>query len=830
MPYQLIYTSSARLLDSALSGYGVVARTESMPMSLVRRIVELSELKEPVDEGILGAQFSYRTEECGGRVYHILTSARPAGADYSQRSCHIAHHLIFKEEEVQAISSTGQAYTPAGIALAMELRRLWVRRWQQEPTFLPEALPLSLEECPSTDQHPTWLIFSGNMENARALHTPPFHRGGLVLVPASTRSRDILRLMHESDADDPHHGWDIPFCTYSVNSDSLSSKERLFSIANSPLHLRAEQSGIPTLPIRPGLTLPTEAEPPSPTPEQQPSPVPQKPAATLAELPASPEYRYVECPDTDTFEKRKQTPGRVRKKDRSHLLLWGSLLIIAAAVACYKGLQGSSTSQPDEQPFVSLMNEQPAEAPQPTAPQEQASEPSPAPAQELNDTPAAPAHEPEQAETSRPDESLLPEDDEDPFAAGDTDEAESGAIYAITCGKSIPAAVQALLAGDELQLDRGEYIVNILQDAAPQRYALPLQAGKAELHLKREKDHYIITPIVSDSTLPQLPVIVFHTEKGILKQICAEGKKESPAAIQLPLMSAEGKSTLALLIPEIKYRYRAQSRSAWPESKEALSIRISDEMLISDAKELRLTMRNGRQPAWARLIDSQTCALIPNLTFSLPVFSLPNEITSPPANENALFTCTLHSAGDTGNGESVICTFTQRYSFRQALRRHFRSYVNAPVAPQLTNTYTLAHLYYVISSLGKAKNAKQFDDIASYYATLFRQQEFASYVRHSVFKGSEPLMPTPAEVQNRINSRNAISKELRDRLLVKENQAHLLERMRILFAEELGNAYTAQREKLLTENIVLGLRVSKVRVQEGTRLIWSFELKPPPQR
>ena len=456
MPYQLIYTSAAQLLDSPLSGYGVVARSENMPAALVRTLIELSEYKEPADQGILGPQFSYRVEECHNTLYHIFTSVRPAGADYSKRSCHIAHHIALRAEEMHALCRGGSgAPTPAGILLSLELRRYWVHHWQKAPEYLGDHTLPPLTENPSVSHFPTWLVLTGSGDNARVFQTPPFHQGCLVIVPQKSQSRDLLRLLHESYTLSPTLGWGISFCTYSVEGDSLESTRRLFTIAGSALCARAQRVGFPMLELRPGFRLvPQSAPAPLPIPasgmaprlqarpasapyRQQPpampapaaaapaaAPAPQVEPLTLSKLPPR-QYHYAEDRSNDTFE----TPWRAEKRRISTpALAYGAaaLMLLCCGVMWLSSRSGSSPTTPaaDTQPakpalppskFPPLVHEPatPAEPTLPTAeqplpiapPQPPAEEPTPAvePAEAPTDTPAVePAVEPAVSSTDTP--------------------------------------------------------------------------------------------------------------------------------------------------------------------------------------------------------------------------------------------------------------------------------------------------------------------------------------------------------------------------------------------------------------------------------------------
>lgn len=532
MPYQLIYTSAAQLLDSPLSGYGVVARSEGMPAALVRALVELSEYKEPAEQGILGPQFSYRVEECNGCLYHVFTSVRAAGADYSKRSCHIAHHLVLRTEEMHTLCRGAMPPTPAGILLSLELRRYWVHRWQKEPEYIDEGAMPPLWESPAVENFPTWLIFTGKGENARALQTPPYQQGCLVLVPEKTQSRDILRLLHESSALSPTLGWGLPFCTYSVEDDALESQRRLCSVAGSALHKRAARTGYPALEIKPGLTLPPPAATPvvtasaPTTPLAAPAPaaatyagvstpptgatapamaataaMPKSPTISLHALGAGQEYSYTEDRSNDVFEK----PWRKERRRVSGIAVGYvvalALLAAGGAAACLWQIsrQGETPQSqaaplpPQHQPAAEEA-QTPHSTPEAEEPSETPEEPNesqtPEPAPQAEDdtpTQATPETETPQPETPQ-DETPQDETPPEPSAGEENDDPEEATDSGDTGEEVIELGAVEL--GEPMITLVGEVAPLELQGALPGRVGGEklLEVGDYYLHVTAAHD------------------------------------------------------------------------------------------------------------------------------------------------------------------------------------------------------------------------------------------------------------------------------------------------------------------------------------------------------
>lgn len=327
MSYQLIYTSAAHLLDSGASGYGVVARSGALPRTLSRKLVELSEYKETAGQGIAGPQYSYRVLDCSGTLFHILSCVQSAGADYSRRSCHIAHHLALTYDEVQTLRRNAARPTPAGIILALRKAGFWCSRWEGEPQVIETEPRLTASALPDATTQATWKVMTGHKSNARAFFTPPYDKESLVIVPPGTRAEDILLLFNESDWLSATRGWGKTFTTYGEQNDSYAETQRICTTPGSSLEQRASFSRKPVISISLSMTLPDQQEF---APESDP--LGSGVAKTLLQNtpPAQAEgqnhipYKYIESPDEESFD----TPP-----PHSPMLQWGISLAALAALA-----------------------------------------------------------------------------------------------------------------------------------------------------------------------------------------------------------------------------------------------------------------------------------------------------------------------------------------------------------------------------------------------------------------------------------------------------------------------------------------------------------------
>lgn len=342
MSFQLVYTSSISLLDSPGSGYGTVARTEDIPRRLAQKLENISIYKEPDECRITGTQYSYQIIEYDGAAYHVLSAISPAGADYSGRACHIAHHIALSPEEVMAMRGNAMRPTPAGIILALEQSSFWFREWKEDPRTLSGEPRLSASALPDASRQTTWKQLTGHKSNARAFFTPPYDRDCLCLVPAGTDSKTILLLINESDWLSASRGWGKTFTTHSAASDSFSFTRRIFTTSGTALIAKAERAGKAVLDISTDLVLP-EHEPATHTEDfstlQQPAPsyVPAPAQDSRAPSPDQPvPYRYCESSDEDTYE---MPPKRINWLRVSGLVL-GISILVAGGILIHKGMPG----------------------------------------------------------------------------------------------------------------------------------------------------------------------------------------------------------------------------------------------------------------------------------------------------------------------------------------------------------------------------------------------------------------------------------------------------------------------------------------------------------
>jgi hypothetical protein len=214
MGWQLIFTSAPRTLSAGQSGYGTVARSQDLRDALVQRLEQLSYYSLTALPGHSAAPpvvCAYRVLDLRGTKYHILTRIQDAGLDFTSRTNHLAHHLVFAPAELPALASPPLIFQHWGG---------WRTDWREEPRWLehgdwadwaqvPRAVPV---------RAPTWQRVTGDAGRAAALLERPLINGCFV-VGEPGGAAQLLALFAESlqlldpVGQAPAKLWQHPFTT-----------------------------------------------------------------------------------------------------------------------------------------------------------------------------------------------------------------------------------------------------------------------------------------------------------------------------------------------------------------------------------------------------------------------------------------------------------------------------------------------------------------------------------------------------------------------------------------------------------------------------------------
>jgi hypothetical protein len=217
MAWQLIYTSAPRTLSAGQSGYGTVARSVDLREALGQRLEQLSYYSHPTG-GTKPVICACRLIDLRGAKYHVLTRILDAGLDFTSRTNHLAHHLIFTPEELVALPSP---------AIFFQHWDGWRSEWREEPRLLDGSDWGNLSALPTKTLLPAarWQENTGDAGRAAALVERPYAEGcHLVVEPGN--SPLLLGLFAESlELLDPGgrssaKRWQVPFTTLLQDQDN----------------------------------------------------------------------------------------------------------------------------------------------------------------------------------------------------------------------------------------------------------------------------------------------------------------------------------------------------------------------------------------------------------------------------------------------------------------------------------------------------------------------------------------------------------------------------------------------------------------------------------
>ncbi len=223
MAWQLIYTSALRTLVPGQSGYGTVARSADLREALIQRLEQFSYYQHlagsPSRTNTPSYVVSaYRVLDFRGSRYHVLTRIQDAGLDFTKRTNHLAHHLVFEPAELAAIPP------PAVIFLQWNG---WRSRWDESPRFLEAADWGDLRTMSRAVPLPAagWQHVTGDAGSAAAMVVRPLATGCNLLCPAGEENA-LLGLFAESlqlldpDGRHPVKLWEHPFTTFLQAEDN----------------------------------------------------------------------------------------------------------------------------------------------------------------------------------------------------------------------------------------------------------------------------------------------------------------------------------------------------------------------------------------------------------------------------------------------------------------------------------------------------------------------------------------------------------------------------------------------------------------------------------
>lgn len=254
MAWQLIYTSSPRLLQAGRTGFGTVAKHPAIRNAVQSELERFSQFSRI--EGLRSDRtlFYHRVLSIQGETYHVITRLKDAGFDYTGRTNHVAHHIVVSSAE--AATAGSQGLTPVDVIANLNHQGLWRESWDESPRELSaeEEIPLAGMGKTLTLPAENWHTKSGSAANAAILAPGRVAESCWLLCPPGT-SDELLPLMGESLLLHPQP-WRISFATEVQPTDRIEEIVWRGVPSDSPVRATAAQSVRPTLDFENPSALP----------------------------------------------------------------------------------------------------------------------------------------------------------------------------------------------------------------------------------------------------------------------------------------------------------------------------------------------------------------------------------------------------------------------------------------------------------------------------------------------------------------------------------------------------------------------------------------------
>lgn len=313
MAWQLIYTSAPRLLEAGRSGFGSVARHRAIPPLLVAALERISQFSRLPGLDAERVIYAYRVIAAGGGRFHVLSCIRDAGADYTGRTNHVAHHLIAEPREIAALGANGAS--PADVLLAVP----WCEAWNDSPRWLEpmEEFPLSSVVSQTTADHAWWASVTGDATHAWLLARGEASRSANLLTPPGC---DLRPLFAESLRLTPERLWQMPFTTALQPSDDPADF-RWLGLEAGCQDVVALPAQRPTLDLSAPGTLPVPDVPAVPAPSPVAAKVSVKAVAGKPPAASNPQATSAQRP-TATAPKSSPTSRSVPEQPSKPAARW----------------------------------------------------------------------------------------------------------------------------------------------------------------------------------------------------------------------------------------------------------------------------------------------------------------------------------------------------------------------------------------------------------------------------------------------------------------------------------------------------------------------------
>jgi hypothetical protein len=258
MAWQLVYTSAPELLDAGRTGFGTVAKHEAIRPSLQMELERISQFSRKEGLNIGRIIFSHQVLDLRGERFHVLSRIRDAGADYTGRTNHIAHHIVLTS--VEADRARANQCTPADVIQILSESGIWRDSWHESKRLLTASEEIDTGSIPALMTLPavTWESVTRSRANAAILAPGGGAAEGCWILYGAGQAATLLPMIGESLCLHPDP-WAISFTTDIQPTDRIEDFRWRGVSAGSPMEGAARDSARPKLDLA-KLDLPNPVE------------------------------------------------------------------------------------------------------------------------------------------------------------------------------------------------------------------------------------------------------------------------------------------------------------------------------------------------------------------------------------------------------------------------------------------------------------------------------------------------------------------------------------------------------------------------------------------
>lgn len=802
MPFQHIYTSAQYLIDTNASGFGTVARTRSLPLSLSQRLEQFSRFLVQAAQEDAEPIFTYKIIENEGSYYHVISRTVSCGKTDDGSPNYLTHHLVCTTQEVRGLLRHPSRPTPAGLALALSAADFWKNKWDAAPTILLDVFSFSARYLPDPSQQATWQDLTGHKRNARILSSPRYAQGCLILLPDTCDFSIKLMLNNESDWLSHNQGWGKTFTTHLSSSDTLADFTRIYTRKSTADKLFVKNCNRSVIDINENLLYEDEEQP-----KQTQS---AKPVSDFVSKSSPNAPQEDALPEVPRLKYRRKV-----KRQRLYACIIGGLMFIGACALLARTYIEEPEIAPTPKSSVSVPHQANRDSEQPTDETPRQDVVSPA-SETISETPTQQGTPP--SVTKLPDkqtdaENQTSQSNQDitlPNSAQEQPQPSADHQSALAPLRSTSTSIL-------IWEDKTSETLRATIDKADKTTSHPnwdwidLTNGNLTSHLRADNQSESNVPQTGDSLLPK-------TDKGNDADSPSDRQSQIVLSVTVPDENNNTVGKRFIVIPKIKTdicvrnmpqlpspRFKNNENAQSP-SRNGKSgyYRFSAQQIFSE-EDLRVPVQFISQ-------EPLTLPLIPDRDADAPNTVLTNEIALPEGWAATLLPSTndVHTAQYILSAEQTIDLTPQAEALIERVLNKTRK--DRDNAPSASLAYICRMLWLIDTAQDSAATIK--------YLKLFlnRDGKTRRYLQ-SLIKGNKAvnahIVPDSRSVKNK-TARTRIVNELKKPHAVSELLRALRHDMQIQLEEEFIKSAKAQNIQLPAP-----LELESVQIEDN-RLIWNF--------